>query len=470
MPLPDGYDEITTAAGCWLSLALLASSFPSPSPRQCVDEGISVILQPPPNPPPALPSVTFSQPYLDIQAAPVLPPGASLLDHPELVWAEDTSTERDEAAAALLCATQQGAILAPHRVRRFEVLASKNWDMFYKHNRDKFFKDRHYLWKDFPDLVPQGMEEGRGGRGGGRAIDEEYEEEKLEDGEREDEGALQSRPSPSEHPSSSSSSSSLLSSSLSFPPPHNPALQEQDVNQSKGNDSESQINTPAPHHRILIELGCGVGNAVFPLLERDPDLFVYALDFSPRAIALVKAHPLYKQTKRCQAIVHDAVLDPSLPPALTLNGGQADLCLCMYALSAMAPGKIKSVAVKIRAALKPGGRVLIRDYGRWDEAQLRFKRGHRLAENFYLRSDGTRAYYFSVEDLRKMFGVGEGGEEGEEEGGGFEEVEVGYVRRQYINRGDAVTRRRVWVHARFEKPVEKGKGKGKGADVIEMNV
>lgn len=348
------------------------------------------------------------------------------------------------------------------------MLASKNWDMFYKHNRDKFFKDRHYLWRDFPDLVPRGTE-GRGGRWGGGAMNREDEEEEVGEGERGGDGDLQSKSSLSQLPSSSSSSSSLQSSSLSPHPPHNLSWEDQNALHNNDIDTDNQINTPAPHHRILIELGCGVGNAVFPLLERDPNLFVYALDFSPRAISLVKAHPLYKQTKRCQAIVHDAVLDPSLPPALTLNGGQADLCLCMYALSAMAPEKIKSVAIKIRAALKPGGRVLIRDYGRWDEAQLRFKKGHRLAENFYLRSDGTRAYYFSLEDLRKMFGAEEGGNEGgeerggfREERGGFREVEAGYVRRQYINRGDAVTRRRVWVHARFEKRVEKGEGEREG--------
>ena len=42
------------------------------------------------------------------------------------------------------------------------------------------------------------------------------------------------------------------------------------------------------------------------------------------------------------------------------------------------------------------------------------QRGHKLAEHFYLRSDGTRAYYFSLEDLRRIFveevgGVGAGG-------------------------------------------------------------
>ena len=38
------------------------------------------------------------------------------------------------------------------------------------------------------------------------------------------------------------------------------------------------------------------------------------------------------------------------------------------------------------------------------------------------------------------------------EKGGLKEVEMGYVKRRYINRADGGVRRRVWVHARFEKP------------------
>lgn len=46
--------------------------------------------------------------------------------------------------------------------------------------------------------------------------------------------------------------------------------------------------------------------------------------------------------------------------------------------------------------MKPGGILFIRDYGRYDMAELRLA-GHKNAkikENFYVRSDGTRAYYF----------------------------------------------------------------------------
>lgn len=44
---------------------------------------------------------------------------------------------------------------------------------------------------------------------------------------------------------------------------------------------------------VLLEAGCGVGNCFFPLLEDDLNLFVYACDFSPRAVEFVKVWCVY---------------------------------------------------------------------------------------------------------------------------------------------------------------------------------
>lgn len=64
----------------------------------------------------------------------------------------------------------------------------------------------------------------------------------------------------------------------------------------------------------------------------------------------------------------------------------------------MDAASLQAVA-NVARALKPGsGRVLVRDYADGDLAQLRLAgptRHQRISENFFARSDGTQAYFFT---------------------------------------------------------------------------
>jgi SAM-dependent methyltransferase len=227
--------------------------------------------------------------------------------------------------------------------------------VFYRRNATHFFKDRHYLHKDFPDLVRvnegEGEDEGGGNAGGGA-------EEEGGEGEGGGEEGSTAAASTISNKDSPSFSSPFVSKDIS-------TQQQQQEGQEKDQQQDETLAHPQPHHRVLIEMGCGVGNAVFPLLESDPNLFVYALDFSPRAIALLKQHPLYvgegqeerkgeingqththtqprRPRRRCQAYVCDVVNEP-----LPLQVANADLCLLMYSLSAMDPETLPGVVEKI---------------------------------------------------------------------------------------------------------------------------
>ena len=111
----------------------------------------------------------------------------------------------------------------------------------------------------------------------------------------------------------------------------------------------------------LLEIGCGTGSTVFPILEINtrPDLMIYCCDLSQTAVQLVQDHPQYRQG-RCQAWVCDVTQDwqPTFPP------DSLDVVTLIFVLSAVSPGKMEAVARNIVKYLKPGGVLLFRDYGR----------------------------------------------------------------------------------------------------------
>lgn len=142
-------------------------------------------------------------------------------------------------------------------------------------------------------------------------------------------------------------------------------------------------------HRRMLEVGCGVGNLVFPLLDNPNcrNLFFFACDFSARAVDFVKANPSYDED-RMKAFQCDITELEQFQGHIEEQS--LDIISMIFVLSAIHPSKFSRVVSNLKHLLRPGGIILFRDYGRYDMAQLRFKSGSKIADNFYVRQDGTR--------------------------------------------------------------------------------
>lgn len=247
---------------------------------------------------------------------------------------------------------EQGALVSDFKQLKLEREAQKNWDLFYKRNSTRFFKDRHWTTREFEEL--------------------------------------------------------------------------------------KACRQCESHRLVLLEAGCGVGNCIFPLLHEDGDLFVYACDFSPRAVDFVKQHPLYVP-ERCCGFQCDLTCDDLRDH---VPEGSVDVVTLIFVLSAVHPDKMELVLQNISRVLKPGGSVLFRDYGLHDHAMLRFKSGSKLGENFYVRQDGTRSYFFSKEFLAKLF-----------QKVGLHPVANDYVLRETVNKKEGFCVPRVFLQSKFTKPL-----------------
>ncbi|EIW59850.1 methyltransferase [Trametes versicolor FP-101664 SS1] len=155
---------------------------------------------------------------------------------------------------------------------------------------------------------------------------------------------------------------------------------------------------------VIAEVGCGAGNAVFPLLaaNENPHLHLKAYDYSSHAVKLVQNNPLYLSPPlgTIEAAVWD-LTSPTLPPGL--EPGSVDILTLVFVMSALHPKEWANAVSNIHKLLKPGGLVLMRDYGRYDLTQLRFKGGRLLDDNFYIRGDKTRVYFFELDELALLF-------------------------------------------------------------------
>ena len=70
-------------------------------------------------------------------------------------WGEDQEREAEEAVA-------KGAktLVSSNQAEEYEMKAGEFWDKFYSIHQNRFFKERNWLFTEFPDLAP-GQNAGR---------------------------------------------------------------------------------------------------------------------------------------------------------------------------------------------------------------------------------------------------------------------------------------------------------------------
>jgi tRNAThr (cytosine32-N3)-methyltransferase len=151
-----------------------------------------------------------------------------------------------------------------------------------------------------------------------------------------------------------------------------------------------------------------------------------------------------------QADVWDVAGD-DLPPGL--GEGSVDVAVMIFIFSALSPSQWDKAVENVYRVLKPGGEVCFRDYGRGDLAQVRFRKGRYLDENFYIRGDGTRVYFFEKDELADIW-RGEHRQAADGEQGvqaRFDIEQLGVDRRLLVNRAKKLKMYRCWLQGRFRK-------------------
>jgi tRNAThr (cytosine32-N3)-methyltransferase len=221
----------------------------------------------------------------------------------------------------------------------------------------------------------------------------------------------------------------------------------------------SKVTQPDAGSITLLEVGAGAGNTAYPILanNQNPKLKIHACDFSKVAVDVIRENEAY-DPRHIQADVWD-VAGEELPPGL--SEGSVDLVLMIFIFSALAPSQWQQAVRNIYQVLRPGGEVLFRDYGRGDLAQVRFKKGRYLEENFYIRGDGTRVYFFDEDELINIWSNNsmqfftnpsvENEVSLDESISGFEIVDLGVDRRLLVNRAKQLKMYRCWMQGRFRK-------------------
>lgn len=193
----------------------------------------------------------------------------------------------------------------------------------------------------------------------------------------------------------------------------------------------------------LLEVGCGRGSSIFPLLRANPRLYIIGADFSAVAIQALREHPEYHGGVRVRAVVADITLPLNIEIDLGDDRGKLDYITAFWTLSALTLDGVHAALTNLDSLSSAGTLLCIRDFAKDDMREHIFK--ERPMEksglaNVYRRGDGTIAAFFDEFQLAKIL-----------IGMKWSVVRCETVSRNVTNRKKKMVMKRKWIHAVFRK-------------------
>jgi methyltransferase-like protein 6 len=187
----------------------------------------------------------------------------------------------------------------------------------------------------------------------------------------------------------------------------------------------------------LVELGCGAGSALLPILRANPAVRCLGVDVSPGAVSMFLDASARAgiEPGRVGGLVLDATAEGAVG---VLSRVQADACLAVFTLGALEPAGQAAFLAAAAAALRPGSVLYVRDHGLFDLTHLRAPM--RVAGNLHRRSDGTLCYFFDPPGLERLAHAA-----------GFSARCCKWVTVEVPNRKTNAVLRRVFVSGEFVK-------------------
>lgn len=178
----------------------------------------------------------------------------------------------------------------------------------------------------------------------------------------------------------------------------------------------------------FLDLGCGVGNLSYALLEKNDRILARCLDFSAEAVRLARLRDRYDPARLTFS-------QADITKELDL-GELYDQATLIYVLDAIPDQNIAKIFTNIAAVMASHGVCFVLDHAKGDQKAEK----HIESEEGMIRGkEGTISHFYEIEWL-----------ENEAKKGGFKLVDSGYIENNVKNRktGEELKRKYCWLKLR----------------------